>query len=43
MIDFELSQVSRRIVEELATVTEDEEVLVISDPEKVSVGRASTA
>lgn len=42
MIDFELSPISRRIVEELATVTADEEVLVISDPEKVSVGRAIT-
>jgi leucyl aminopeptidase (aminopeptidase T) len=42
MIDFELSPISRRIVEELATVTAEEEVLVISDPEKVSVGRAIT-
>jgi leucyl aminopeptidase (aminopeptidase T) len=42
MIDFELSHISRRIVEELATVTADEEVLVISDPEKASVGRAIT-
>jgi leucyl aminopeptidase (aminopeptidase T) len=42
MIDFELSPISRRIVEELAAVTAEEEVLVISDPEKVSVGRAIT-
>lgn len=42
MIDLELSPISRRIVEELATVTADEEVLIISDPEKVSVGRAIT-
>ncbi|WP_332900279.1 MULTISPECIES: aminopeptidase [unclassified Haladaptatus] len=42
MIDFELSPVARRIVEDLSDVTADEEVLVISDPEKVSVGRAIT-
>lgn len=42
MIDFELSPVATRIVTELAEITPDEEVLVISDPEKVSVGRAMT-
>lgn len=42
MIDLELSPISRRIVEELASVTADEEVFVISDPEKVSVGHAIT-
>jgi N-acetyl-gamma-glutamyl-phosphate reductase len=42
VIDLELSPVARRIVEELAEVTADEEVLVVSDPEKVSVGRAIT-
>jgi len=40
MIDLELSPVSRRIVEQLAEVTEGEEALVISDPAKVGVGRA---
>lgn len=42
MIDLELSPVSRRIVAELADVSAEEEVLVISDPEKTSVGRAIT-
>ncbi len=42
MIDFELSNVSRRIVEELAGVEPGEDVLVVSDPEKTSVGRALT-
>jgi len=42
MIDLELSSISRRIVDELADVTAEEEVVVVSDPEKVSVGRAVT-
>ena len=42
MIDLELSNVSRRIVDDLAEVTPDEEVLVIADPEKVPVARALT-
>jgi leucyl aminopeptidase (aminopeptidase T) len=42
MIDLELSPVARRIVEELTKIDPDEEVLVISDPEKISVGRAMT-
>jgi len=42
MIDLELSPVSRRIVEQLAAVTADEEALVIADPATVSVGRAIT-
>ncbi|WP_152039489.1 aminopeptidase [Salinigranum salinum] len=42
MIDLELSPVASRIVTELTDVTADEEVFVVSDPEKVSVGRAMT-
>jgi leucyl aminopeptidase (aminopeptidase T) len=42
MIDLELSNVSRRIVDELAAVEADEEVLIIADPEKTSVARALT-
>lgn len=42
MIDLELSNVSRRIVDELSAVEPDEEVLVIADPEKVTVARAIT-
>ena len=40
MIDLELSPVANRIVSELANVEAGEEVLVITDPEKVSVARA---
>ena len=43
MIDLELSSISRRIVSELADISADEEVVVISDPEKVTVGRAITS
>lgn len=42
MMDLELSHISRRIVSELAEVGDGEEVFVVSDPEKVSVGRAIT-
>lgn len=42
MIDLELAGVSRRIVDELMSVSPDEEVVVISDPTKVTVGRALT-
>jgi len=40
MIDLELSPVASRIVRELDNVTADENVLVITDPQKVGVGRA---
>ncbi|MFB6302229.1 MAG: aminopeptidase [Haloferacaceae archaeon] len=43
MIDLELADVSRRVVEDLMSTTPDEEVLVVSDPTKVPVGRALTA
>jgi hypothetical protein len=43
MIDLELSSISRRIVNELADVSAGEEVVVISDPEKVTVGGGSRA
>jgi leucyl aminopeptidase (aminopeptidase T) len=42
MIDLELSPVASRVVSELAAVEAGEEVLVITDPEKVSVARAIT-
>lgn len=42
MIELELAEVSRQIVEQLMSVRPDEEVLVISDPTKASVGRALT-
>lgn len=42
MLDLELSPVASRIVSELAGVEPGEEVLVITDPEKVSVARAIT-
>lgn len=43
MIDLELSTVSRRIVEQLLAVEPDDEVVVISDPEKATVGKAVTS
>lgn len=42
MIDLELSPVANRIVQELAAVEAGEEVLIVTDPEKVSVARAIT-
>jgi leucyl aminopeptidase (aminopeptidase T) len=42
MIDLEMADVSRTVTEELMGVEPDEEVLVVSDPTKVSVGRALT-
>lgn len=43
MIDLELSELSRRIVEDLAAVDATEEVLVLTDAELVPVARALTA
>lgn len=43
MIDLELSPVSYRILDELSGVQSDEEVLVVTDPEKTSVGRSLTS
>lgn len=40
MIELELSNVSRRIVEQLLSITPDEDVVVICDPEKAQVARA---
>lgn len=40
MIDMELSSVAREIVERLAEVSPDDDVLVIVDPRSVAVGRA---
>lgn len=40
MIELELSDVSRTVIEELGEVNADEEVLVIADPETVPVSRA---
>lgn len=42
MIDLELSEVCRRVVEDLGEVVADEEVLVIADPGSVTVSRALT-
>lgn len=42
MIDLELSPVSYRILDELSGVESTEEVLVVTDPEKTSVGRSLT-
>ncbi|MFB6281474.1 MAG: aminopeptidase [Haloferacaceae archaeon] len=43
MIDLELAAVSRRVVADLMDTAPDEEVLVVSDPTKVTVGRALTS
>lgn len=43
MIDLELSELSRRIVEELAAVQAHEEVLVLTDAQLVPVARTLTA
>ena len=40
MIDLELSDVSRRVVEDLADVSADEEVAVITDPENVTIAKS---
>ncbi|MFB6160246.1 MAG: aminopeptidase [Haloferacaceae archaeon] len=42
MIDLEMAEVSRKVAEQLMAIEADEEVLVISDPTKVPVGRALT-
>jgi hypothetical protein len=42
MIEFELSDVSRRIVADLADTTEGEEALVLADPRTETVARSLT-
>lgn len=43
MIEFELSEICRTIVEELGSVDADDEVLVVTDAENVTVARAITS
>lgn len=40
MMDLELSPVARRVVEEAAKITSDDDVVVITEPDNVTVGRA---